>query len=77
MSAKTQTAITAIRKKDYNVVIQPDGIPRQRFLISIHQLPTYIGAKRSNFIMRKILAMKEQNKRFRVQNFGLVDVYVR
>lgn len=48
---------------------------KQRFSVSFYDLPNYIGEERTNFIAERIVKMKVDKRRFKIQNKGWVDVY--
>lgn len=67
-------------KKEFNIVFQPKiphGQKRQRFLISANRLGDYIGKHRAGYIIEKALNMRTDKQRFRVQNKGIVDIYLK
>lgn len=63
-------------KKQFHINIQVGkGKDRERFAVSINKLHTYIGKKRADFIIKNMLKMKCDKKRYSVQGICLVDVY--
>lgn len=64
-----------ILKKDFNIVYQPHGKPRRRFIISVNRLSYYLPENRVKQVMSVLLAMTSQKERVGLYNSGLVDIY--
>jgi hypothetical protein len=57
--------------------VKPYLLPRKRITITLEKLSEIIGEKRCKFLIPKIIDMQGDNQRFRVQNKGILDVYVK
>lgn len=67
-------------KKEFNVVFQPiiePGAKRKRFMISANRLADYLGQNWADYLLEKMLNVKDDKKRFIIRNKGIVDAYRR
>jgi hypothetical protein len=55
--------------------IKPRLVKRIRKTVHFNNLPDLIGEKETLLFMGKLLKLKAQNKRYKIQHRGIIDVY--
>lgn len=55
--------------------IQPRLLKRVRKTVHFNKLPDLIGEKETALFMEKLLKLKAQTKRYKIQHRGIIDVY--
>lgn len=55
--------------------IQPRLVKRVRKTIHFNKLPELIGDKEATLFIQKLMKLKAQSKRYKIQHRGTIDVY--